>query len=106
MYSANAHVIRPATVGDEPALRRLVELDGRRLPFCGPALIGEIDGAPAAAISLRDGRIISDPFQPTAALRQTLELRLRALRSYARTPSLPERLLAATARFRARVATA
>jgi hypothetical protein len=66
MYSANAYIIRPAIVGDESALRRLVELDGQRLPFCGPALIGEIDGAPAVAISLRDGRIISDPFQPRA----------------------------------------
>ena len=47
MFPTNAYVIRYATVDDVPALRRLVELHDPRL-FCGPALIGEIGGAPAA----------------------------------------------------------
>jgi hypothetical protein len=98
MYPANLYVTRYATVDDEPALRRLAELDSAHV-FCGPALIGEIDGAPAAAVSLVDGRIIADPFQPTAVLRQVLQMRLGALRAYTRTPSLPERLREALSPF-------
>ena len=79
MYPANAYLIRWATVNDVPALRRLVELDGPRV-FCGPALIGEIGGAPAAAVSLADGRVIADPSQPTTVLRQLLRMRRDALR--------------------------
>ena len=94
MYPANAYVIRYATVDDVPALRRLVELDDPRL-FCGPALIGEIGGAPAAAVSLADGRVIADPSQPTTVLRQLLRMRRDALRAHSRTSSLPERLRAA-----------
>jgi hypothetical protein len=91
MDPANTHVIRYATVDDERALRRLVELDSPRSLFCGPALIAEIDGTPAAAISLADGRVIADPLQPTDVLRQLLRMRFGALRASARTPSLPER---------------
>jgi hypothetical protein len=85
MYPADAYTIRYATVDDVPALRRLVELDGPRL-FCGPALIAEIGGALAAAVSLADGRIIVDPSQPTTVPRQLLRMRGDALR--ARTDAL------------------
>jgi hypothetical protein len=78
MRPASTYVIRYATVDDVPALRRLVEVDGPQL-FCGPALIGEIDGAPAAAVSLADGRVIADPAQPTSVLRQLLRMRRDAL---------------------------
>jgi hypothetical protein len=98
MYPGYTYVIRQATQHDERALRRLAELDGQR-PFSGPALIGEIDGFPAAAVSLFEGRVIADPFQPTAILRQLLRMRLGALRAYSRTPSLAERLLAAMRPF-------
>jgi len=97
MYSANAYVIRQATEVDEGALHRLAGLDSQR-PISGPALIGEIDGVPAAAVSLSDGRTIADPFQPTDVLRQLLRMRHGALLAYSRTPSLPERLRAAFAR--------
>ena len=80
MFPTNAYVIRYATVDDVPALRRLVELHDPRL-FCGPALIGEIGGVPAAAVSLADGRVIADPSQPTTVLRQLLRLRRDALRT-------------------------
>jgi len=88
---SNAYVIRQATEDDEVELRRLAELDGQR-PLTGPALVGEIDGKPAAAVSAIDGRAISDPFQQTAVLRQVLRVRLSAMRSYAGTPSLAERV--------------
>jgi hypothetical protein len=93
MFPANGYTIRYATVDDVPALRRLAGLDSQSL-FCGPALIGEIDGVPAAALSLADGRVIADPFQRTARLTPLLHLRARALRAFERTPSLRERLRA------------
>jgi hypothetical protein len=79
MYPADAYTIRYATVNDVPALRRLVELAGARL-FCGPALIAEIGGAAAAAVSLADGRVIADPSQPTTVPRQLLRTHRDALR--------------------------
>ena len=85
MYAADAYTIRYATVDDVPALRRLVELDGPRL-FCGPALVAEIGGGLAAAVSLADGRVIADPSQPTTVPRQLLRMRGDALR--ARTDTL------------------
>ena len=93
MFSATAYVIRRATEEDAAALRRLAELDSQS-PVAQPALIGEIAGAPAAAISLADGRVIADPFQRTAALTPLLRLRARSLEAYERTPSVRERLIA------------
>jgi hypothetical protein len=93
MYPTNAFVIRQSTEDDAPALHRLAELDSTR-PLVGPALIGEIGGLPAAAVSLNDGRVIADPFQATAVLRQLLRMRFGALQAYSRTPSLTERLRA------------
>jgi hypothetical protein len=80
MYPADAYTIRYATVDDVPALRWLVERDGGRL-FCGPALIAEICGAAAAAVSLADGRVIADPSQPTTVPTQLLRMRRDALRA-------------------------
>ena len=93
MISANAYVIRKATVNDDETLRTLGELDGQH-PLHRPALIGEIDGYPAAAVSLVDGRVVSDPFKFTVRLTQVLQIRVHALQAYAERPSLPERLRA------------
>ena len=65
--------IRTATPGDLPALRRLAALDSRRLPE-GPLAVAEIDGDLVAALSLSDGRIVADPFQPTAHVVVLLEV--------------------------------
>jgi hypothetical protein len=105
MYPANAYLIRRATEADEPALHRLAELDAQR-PLSGPALIAEIGGKPAAAISLADGRVIADPFEHTAVARQVLRMRFGALRAYSRTPSLPGRIGEALAPFRVRASEA
>jgi hypothetical protein len=99
MYPSNAYVIRQATVADEGTLRRLAKLDSQR-PFSGPALIGEIDGRPAAAVSLFEGRVIADPFQRTDILRQVLRMRLNAIRAYSSTPSLADRVREAMRPFR------
>jgi hypothetical protein len=94
MFHANAYIIRHAIAADERAIAELAELDSQR-PLIGPALIGEIDGQPAAAISLADGRVVADPFQATARLRPLLRMRSQALQAAARTPSITERVRAA-----------
>ena len=100
MFPTNAYVIRQATVDDEGAVRRLAELDGRR-PLAGPVLIGEIGGIPAAAVSLADGQIAADPFQPTGQLVPLLGIRFRALRAFDKQPSLPARLKATMSGWKA-----
>ena len=101
MYAAHAYNIHKSSEADGPELRRLAELDSQR-PLTGDALVAEIDGQPAAAISLADGRVIADPFKHTAVATQMLHMRYGALRAYSRTPSLPDRMRDALAPFRAR----
>jgi hypothetical protein len=93
MYPANAYVIREATPADDDALRRLAELDSKE-PLSGRVLIGEIQGEPAAAASISDGRIVSDPSRATHFLVPLMGMRARALRTFERKPSLPARLSA------------
>jgi hypothetical protein len=95
MLPANTYVIRPATDDDRQALRALAELDSQHHPLDGPVLVGEIDGRPAAAISLQDRRVIADPFLFTVQLRQVLRMRAAALHAREQTPSLPVRVRAA-----------
>jgi hypothetical protein len=92
MHPTETYTIRPATDGDAWALRWLAALDSQR-QLAGPALIGEIDGIPAAAISLNDGRVAADPFQTTFALRELLRARASALRPHSNArPSRRTRL--------------
>ena len=92
MYPANTHVIRSATAEDAATLGRLAQADSQR-PLGGDILIGEVDGKVAAAISLTDNRVISDPFQHTAQVTQLLRLRATAIKAVLGTPSLRERIL-------------
>jgi hypothetical protein len=64
MFSSNAHTIRLATEDAAPALRRLSALASRS-PLTPPVLIGEVDGAPAAALALADGGLAA--LRPAAA---------------------------------------
>ena len=66
-------LIRAATAGDGPVLMRLAALDSRPVPF-GPTLIAEIDGQPRAALNLRDGAVVADPFARTAELVELLKM--------------------------------
>jgi hypothetical protein len=93
MLPANTYVVRQATPSDDSVLERIAGLDGQR-PLSGPVLLGEIDGKPAAAVSIDDGRVVADPFQLTAQLVLVITMRRRALLAYAKTPSLPARLQA------------
>lgn len=66
--------IRPARPSDEPALRRVAERDSRLLPE-GDLLVAAVAGELRAALSLRTGESIADPFHPTAALVELLAIR-------------------------------
>jgi hypothetical protein len=87
MLAANAYVIRPAS-----------SIEGSALPqLRGPLLIGEVEGRPAAAVSVADGRTVTNPFLPTASLVAHLRLRAGALRAFERRPSVAARMRAAVA---------
>ena len=92
MFPANAYVIRLATEHDAAVLRRLAALDEAR-PLTGRVLLGEIAGEPAAALSLKTGAAIADPFQSTDALRVHMRMRASAIEAVEREPSLRERML-------------
>jgi len=93
MFGANTYRIRLATAADADPLGRLADRNGQQPP-AGRVLIGEIDGAPAAALSLDDGRVLAYSSRRTGQLVTHLRMRASALRAYERTPSLRDRLLA------------
>src|SRR4051795_8875971 len=99
MFSATAFVIRLAGDADQDAIERLAQLDSAA-PIEHPALVGEIDGAVAAALDLDTGRMIADPFTRTAHLRTHLRVRAAAFEASARTPDVADRIRAAMARNR------
>ncbi len=74
----SALTIRRAAAGDGPALARLATLDCAR-PLAGEILLAEVCGQPAAALSLADGRVVADPFRPTAELVGLLRMRSEQL---------------------------
>jgi hypothetical protein len=93
VYASTAYVIYEATASDAVKLWYLSQLTGRpRLR--DRVLIGDIQGVPAAAISVADDRIVADPQRDTARLTQLLRSRAQSLRALERTPSLPGRLRA------------
>ena len=73
-------IVRLAGDADAPAIERLAQLEGRRLPP-GPALVAEQDGEVLAALSLHGGGPIADPFRPTAELAEQLGRALAHLRA-------------------------
>ncbi|HLY48270.1 MAG TPA: hypothetical protein VKR21_03670 [Solirubrobacteraceae bacterium] len=83
-------VIRRAVAGDQPALRNLAALDSAR-PLRDPVLIGELRGEPVAALELRDGTVVADPFVATAEIVELLRLRARQVE---REPARPRAALA------------
>jgi hypothetical protein len=73
-----AVTIRFAGAQDAAALDDLAGLDSAR-PLLLPALVAEVEGELRAALSLDDGRVVADPFQPTLALAELLRTRARQL---------------------------
>ena len=91
MYASNRYVIYEATASDAVKLWYLSQLTGQpRLR--DRAVIGDIQGVPAAAISVADDRIVTDLRRDTTRLTPLLRSRARSLRELERTPSLPARL--------------
>ena len=72
-------LIRRAAAADAPAIARLAALDERELPH-GERLIAEVAGRPVAAVELRSGVTIADPFVPTSAVVELLGLRAAQVR--------------------------
>jgi len=89
MPPAASYKTRMAVAEDAPNLRRLAALDSQS-PLIGAVLMGEIDGVPAAAISLTSGRVVADPFRHTAELVATMRMRTAA--TVERRTSLRERI--------------
>ena len=75
---SSAVTIRRARAEDSSALVWLAVIDDT-LPLEGDVLLAEVDGELWAARSLDDGRVIGDPFRPTADARALLELRASLL---------------------------
>jgi hypothetical protein len=91
VYTSNHYVIYEATASDAVKLWYLSQITGQpRLR--DRALIGDIQGAPAAAISLADNRIVADPSRDTTRLTRQLRSRAQSVRALERTPSVSARL--------------
>jgi hypothetical protein len=73
---SNAVTIRAAHPTDNEALRRLAERDSAR-PIDEPAVVAQVDGELRAAVSVRTGDTVADPFHPTAELVNLLRLHTR-----------------------------
>jgi hypothetical protein len=72
-------LIRPAAANDEPEIARLSALDERELP-AGERLIAELGGKIVAALDVRSGRAVADPFVPTSGIVELLGLRAAQVR--------------------------
>ena len=92
MTSTASLTIRHANSADEAALRRLAALDSSRVPS-GELLVGELDGALVAALSVDTGAAIADPFEHTAAILESLRVRASAQSRPARRPAHLGRVL-------------
>jgi hypothetical protein len=72
-------LIRRAAAGDESAIARLAALDEHELPP-GERLIAELAGRPVAAVEVRSGTTVADPFVPTSGIVELLGLRAAQVR--------------------------
>jgi hypothetical protein len=70
--------LRVADVDDDSVVRRLAALDDAP-PLRGQVLLAVVDGEAVAAASLSDGRVVANPFLPTAETVTLLSLRASQL---------------------------
>jgi hypothetical protein len=103
MFPANVFTIRLADNDDSERLRLLAEVDSQN-PLSGRVLVAVDGDATVAALSIDENRAIADPFRRTAPALALLRMRASALTGYERTPSLRERIRAATRVARGTVA--
>jgi hypothetical protein len=62
---------------DDRVVAKLAALDSAR-PLHAPVVIALVDGRPVAAASVVDGRVVADPFEPTADVVELLQARVAA----------------------------
>jgi hypothetical protein len=77
--------LRTATAHDHGELVRLAALDTAEVP-AGRVLLAEVDGEAQAAVEVATGRVVADPFRPTADLAELLRLRASRLGHRAAAP--------------------
>jgi hypothetical protein len=70
--------LRSAVFDDAPDLFRLAQLDSAE-PLSDPILVAEVSGRLTAALSLREDRVIADPFVLTRGAVELLRARARQL---------------------------
>lgn len=75
-----AVLIRPASPDDEPDIARLAALEERPELPAGERLVGELGGRVVAALEVRSGRAVADPFVPTSGIVELLGLRAAQVR--------------------------
>jgi hypothetical protein len=85
--------LRLCTEADDSGLRELAGRDSARPLIPGAILAAECDGRILAALCLREGRVIADPFARTAELVELLRLRALQLRGERRGDRLRVRLV-------------
>ena len=80
MITSHDHTLalRVADDHDALAVRRLAALDDAP-PLQGEVLLALVDGEAVAAASLSDGRVVANPFLPTAETVTLLSLRASQL---------------------------
>jgi hypothetical protein len=79
MHQLDPIKIRLTGPEDARALRRLAALDSAPVPS-GWMLLAEVGDEPWAAVEVRTGAAIADPFRPTADLVELLRMRAARLR--------------------------
>jgi hypothetical protein len=84
MTSTSTIILQQATAAEDAALRELSQLDSART-VSRPALMAVVDDKLLAAISLRDGRVVADPFAETEAAVVLLRVRASTLQTASRS---------------------
>ena len=79
MHQLETIKIRLTGPEDASTLRRLAALDSAEVPS-GWMLLAEVGDEPWAAVEVRTGAVIADPFRPTADVVALLRVRARRLR--------------------------
>jgi hypothetical protein len=72
----DALTIQQTNNTDTPAVWRLAALDDRRAPHA-PALLAYVGGELRAALGLRDGQVVADPFHRTDDIVEMLRVEAR-----------------------------
>ena len=73
-------VLRPAGTDEQATVRRLSYLDSSR-PLRGEVMLGYVGEQAVAAVSLRDGRVVADPFVHSADVVEMLRAYAEGVRA-------------------------